>query len=136
MIVVEYRSIELDYCSNCKGVWFDTGELELLLESHGLGETKVFLDGVLNSREASSSERKHDCPICGRRMKKTPIVEQPEILIDVCRDKHGLWFDGGEVIQLMKHLAGERRSKPDTSDRLIDFLEEVFEAPDQRGDED
>jgi Zn-finger nucleic acid-binding protein len=28
MIVVEYHNIELDYCNNCKGVWFDSGELQ------------------------------------------------------------------------------------------------------------
>jgi len=42
MIVVEYHNIELDYCTTCKGVWFDSGELELLLESHGLEEAKLF----------------------------------------------------------------------------------------------
>jgi hypothetical protein len=129
MIVVEYRNIELDYCSNCKGVWFDAGELELLLESHGLEETKVFLDGILNSQEAPSSEKKRNCPICGRKLKKTAIGTQPEILIDTCPDEHGLWFDGGEVTQLMSHLAGGHSPKPDSRERLISFLEEVFEAP-------
>jgi len=129
MIVVEYRNIELDYCSNCKGVWFDAGELELLLESHGLEETKVFLDGILNSQEAPSSEKKRNCPICGRKLKKTAIGTQPEILIDTCPDEHGLWFDGGEVTQLIRHLAGEHPPKPDSRKRLISFLEEVFEAP-------
>lgn len=129
MIVVEYRNIELDYCSNCKGVWFDAGELELLLDSHGLEETKVFLDGILNSQEAPSSEKKRNCPICGHKLKKTAIGTQPEILIDACPDEHGLWFDGGEVTRLMRHLAGGHPPKPDSRERLISFLEEVFEAP-------
>jgi Zn-finger nucleic acid-binding protein len=55
MIVVEYRDIELDYCSNCKGVWFDSGELELLLKSQGFEEPKAFFDDMLNSPEAASS---------------------------------------------------------------------------------
>lgn len=129
MIVVEYHNIELDYCNSCKGVWFDSGELELLLESHGLEETKVFLDDIRNSQEAASSEKKRNCPICGRKMKKTAIGGQPEVLIDICRDKHGLWFDGGEVTQLMRHLAGEHPPKHDSREQVISFLEEVFEAP-------
>lgn len=128
MIVVEYHDIELDYCNGCRGVWFDSGELGLLLKSQGLEESKTFFDGVLNSREAASSEKKRNCPICGRKMKKTAIGEQPEILIDMCRDQHGLWFDGGEVTQLMKHLAGKHPPKGDSRGQVISFLEEVFGA--------
>jgi uncharacterized protein len=129
MIVVEYRNIELDYCHSCKGVWFDSGELELLLKSQGLEEPRAFFDGILNSREAVSSEKKRKCPICGRKMKKTAIGGQPEILIDICRDKHGLWFDGGEVAQLIRRLAGEHPPKHDSRGHVTSFLEEVLGAP-------
>jgi len=36
MIVVEQDKIELDHCTNCAGVWFDAGELELMMERMGL----------------------------------------------------------------------------------------------------
>jgi Zn-finger nucleic acid-binding protein len=129
MIVVEYHNIELDYCNSCKGVWFDSGELELLLKSRGLEETKAFLDGILNSQEAASPEKKRNCPVCGHKMQKTAIGGQPEILIDICRNEHGLWFDGGEVTRLIRHLAGEHPPKHDSKGQVISFLEEVFEAP-------
>jgi Zn-finger nucleic acid-binding protein len=129
MIVVEYHDIELDYCNNCKGVWFDSGELELLLKSQGLEEPKAFFDGILNSREAVSSEKKRNCPTCSRKMKKTAVGGQPEILIDVCPDNHGLWFDGGEVTQLIGRLAGEHPTEHDSRGQVISFLEEVFKAP-------
>ncbi|MGA2671320.1 MAG: zf-TFIIB domain-containing protein [Dehalococcoidia bacterium] len=129
MIVVEYRNIELDYCHSCKGVWFDSGELELLLKSQGLEEPKAFFEGIFNSQEAASSEKKRKCPICGRRMEKTAIGGQPEILIDVCRDNHGLWFDRGEVAQLIKSLAGEHLPKHHPREHVIGFLKEVFETP-------
>ena len=129
MLVIEYHDIELDYCNSCKGVWFDSGELELLLKSQGLEEPKVFLDSILNSQEAASLEKKRICPICARKMKKTAIGGQPEILIDICRDEHGLWFDGGEVAQLIRRLSGKHPLKPDSKGQVISFLEEVFEAP-------
>lgn len=129
MVVVEYHDIELDYCDSCKGVWFDSGELDLLLRSQGLEEPKTFFDHIINSREAGSAEKNRNCPICGRKMKKTAIDGQPEILIDVCRDKHGLWFDGGEAVQLIRHLAGERPPKGDSREQVIGFLEEVFKNP-------
>ncbi len=134
MIVVEYHNIEIDYCNSCKGVWLDSHELELLLESHSFEETKALLDDILNSEEAVSSEKKRNCPICGHKMKKTAIGQQPEILIDMCHDEHGLWFDGGEVTQLMRHLAREHPPSHDSREQVISFLEEVFEAPEQTGD--
>jgi Zn-finger nucleic acid-binding protein len=129
MLVVEYHNIELDYCNSCKGVWFDSGELELLLMLYGLEEPKAFFNDIFNSQEAASLEKKRNCPICGRKMKKTAIGGQPEILIDVCRDKHGLWFDGGEVTQLIRRLAGEHPPEGDSRGHVISFLGEVFGAP-------
>jgi len=129
MIVVEYHNIELDYCNSCKGVWFDSGELELLLKSQGLEEPQSFFDDILSSQEAASLEKKRKCPICGRKMKKTAIGEQPRILIDVCGHGHGLWFDGGEVTQLLRNLAGKHPPQHDSGAQVTSFLEEVFEAP-------
>jgi len=128
MIVVEYQNIELDYCNSCKGVWFDSGELELLLKSQSIEEPKAFFDGILNSQEAASPEKKRNCLVCGHKMKKTAIGKQPEILIDVCRDKHGLWFDGGELGQLIKQMAQEPSAKPDSQNQVIAFLGEVFKG--------
>jgi Zn-finger nucleic acid-binding protein len=128
MIVVEYHDIELDYCNNCKGVWFDSGELELLLKSYGVEEPKAFFDGIFNSQEAPSEEKKRKCPICGHRMKKTAIGGRPGIIIDVCRENHGLWFDGGEAAQLLQRLAKEQTPKRDSGEHVMSFLGEVFGA--------
>jgi len=136
MLVVEYHNIELDYCNSCKGVWFDSGELGLLLKSQGLEEPKAFFDGIFNSQEAPSSEKKRNCPICGHKMKKTAIGGQPETLIDICRDKHGLWFDGGEVGQLIRRLDGEHPPKHDSRGQVVGFLEEVFGASGQNSNGD
>jgi len=32
LIVVERQGIEIDYCSTCRGVWLDRGELDKLIE--------------------------------------------------------------------------------------------------------
>ena len=130
MLVVEYQNIELDYCSSCKGVWFDSGELELLLKSYGLEESKALFDGIFSSQEAGSTEKKRNCPICSDKMKKATVAGQPEILIDACPGKHGLWFDGGEVTQLIGRLARQRSPKGDSREKVISFLEEVFKTPD------
>ena len=128
MIIVEQANIELDYCTACRGVWFDSGELELLLESSGLEDSVPFLGSVLDTVEADTSEKKRKCPICRRNMKKVFIDEDDEILVDVCRDGHGIWFDGGEVGHLLKSLAGKSPAKSGSRQDVIDFLGEVFKS--------
>lgn len=128
MIVVEYSNIELDYCTTCKGVWFDSGELELLLDAQGQEEAKPFLDNIFNSPDVASPEKGRKCPICSHKMKKSQIDEQPVILIDVCPEKHGLWFDGGEVSHLIGHATSQHLPKSDSREQVVDFMEEVFEA--------
>jgi Zn-finger nucleic acid-binding protein len=129
MIVVEYHNIELDHCTRCKGVWFDSGELELMLESSHIENVETLLESITDSPDARSTEKKRKCPICGRRMKKKAIGEQSQLLIDMCGQGHGLWFDGGEVAQLIRHLPGEPLTKGDPREQVIGFLEEVFKTP-------
>jgi len=128
MIVVEHNRIELDYCNNCRGVWFDSGELELLFESAGLESPAPLLAGLAGSPEARSAEKRRRCPICLRRMKKVLIGREPDILIDVCPQGDGLWFDGGELALLLGRLAGKEEGKPTPQQEILDFLREVFKA--------
>jgi Zn-finger nucleic acid-binding protein len=130
MIVVEHEQIELDYCVDCSGVWFDAGELELLLETMQLEEPALSLDSILTSPEAASAEKKRKCPICGNRMKKATVGHKPEVLIDACSRGDGLWFDKGEVGQLITQLADKASAESDSQGRVITFLGEVFQARD------
>jgi hypothetical protein len=126
MIVVEHKKIELDYCPECYGVWFDSGELELFLDSLNLENRDQFISNLLNATETKTAEKKRRCPICAQRMKKTIVGEKPGILIDVCRRLDGLWFDGGEVGQLLEQLPEELSGKPPSHHQVSAFLREVF----------
>lgn len=126
MIVVEHNQIELDYCTDCHGIWFDSVELELLLKSLNLESSELLLHNLIQSPEAESKEKKRDCPICRQRMKKITIVEKQEILVDVCPYEDGLWFDGGEVPRLLKALADEQSDKYSLQQKVIDFLIDTF----------
>ncbi len=130
MIVVEHEKIELDYCVQCSGVWFDAEEMELLLEAMHLKGTSLSLDNILTSPEAKSAEKKRKCPICGRKMKKATVGHEPEVIIDACSWGDGLWFDSGEVGQLITQLPDKPSEKSDSQGRVITFLGEVFKVRD------
>jgi Zn-finger nucleic acid-binding protein len=127
MIVVEYRRIELDHCPNCKGVWFDSGELDILLKTTGRESESQFLSELINGPEAATAEARRRCPICRDTMKKLAISQQPPVHIDACPRGNGLWFDGGEVDVLLQELdrkAGVHRN-------IASYLSEVFQAKKQ-----
>lgn len=126
MIVVEHERVELDYCTSCAGVWFDAGELELLLGRMQVEGEGLSLEGILTSPEARSAERKRRCPICGHRMRKATVGHDPEVLIDVCPRGDGLWFDEGEVGQLIAQLPRRPAAEGGSQERVITFLGEVF----------
>jgi Zn-finger nucleic acid-binding protein len=125
MIVVEYNHIELDYCAKCHGVWFDAGELELLLGSLGLDSAGPFLSGILEAEEAKTDEKKRRCPICRQKMRKVNL--EKKVLVDLCPQGEGIWFDGGEVRLLISQLAQKTPVKPGVPQNVINFLGEVFE---------
>ena len=124
MIVVEHNRIELDYCIKCHGVWFDAGELELLLASLGLDSVSPSLNGILEAEEAETDEKKRRCPLCRRKMKKVNL--EKKVLVDLCPQGEGMWFDGGEVRMLVSQLARRTPAKPGVSQNAINFLGDVF----------
>jgi uncharacterized protein len=128
MIVVEHSNVELDYCLNCHGVWFDSDELELLLKCLKLDTPDLLLSHILSSEEANTTEKKIRCPICRRKMKKTTIGDHPEILIDACTRRDGLWFDGGEIVELVKELAKKKSLGKEAQHKVLSFLGDAFKA--------
>jgi Zn-finger nucleic acid-binding protein len=128
MIVVERNRIELDHCTNCGGIWFDSGELDLLLAGFGLHDTLGFLGDVLRGGAARTSEKARRCPVCSQRMHKANIGEQPKILIDACPRGDGIWFDGGELDQLLAEVSKKTMAGPEGHRRISDFLGDMFRA--------
>ncbi len=128
MIVVEQDKIELDHCTKCGGVWFDAGELELMLESMGLDSGALTLAQIIDLPDAETTEKKRRCPVCGRKMSKRNIGKEPEVLIDVCGWGDGLWFDGGEVHQIIEQCPLDTGAKAGSEERVLSFLGDTFKA--------
>jgi Zn-finger nucleic acid-binding protein len=120
MIVVEHKKIELDYCLLCSGVWFDSGEMDLLLGTIGLPEGQP-LSNLVAADKADATEAKRKCPVCGHKMDKVWLGKTPRVLIDSCPLGDGLWFDGGELHQVLKQTVPQGTSKD-----VVSFLGDAF----------
>lgn len=128
MIVVERNRIELDHCTNCGGVWFDSHELELLLASFGIRDTRAFLGDILGGRQATTLEKPRKCPVCSQRMRKSNVGDRPRVLIDACPKGDGIWFDGGELDELLSEVSRESKLGTEGDRRIAEFLGDMFRA--------
>ncbi len=112
LIVVERNKIELDWCPECHGFWFDADEWRLL------GVDKEQYDPY--AQEAiKSDEQSRKCPICNKTMDKIDI---DGILLDRCPVFHGVWFDQNELSRLVNKSNSKSKNV-----KTINFLGEVFD---------
>ena len=116
MVVLELDQVEIDYCANCGGIWLDSGELELLLES------KTEREKLMSSfkEDTTTKEKSYSCPICGKRMSKILVGEDEQVLVDKCRKDHGIWFDKGELNSVIKNASENLENK------VINHLKQMF----------
>ena len=110
MITLELADVEIDYCTDCAGIWLDAGELEMLLGD--AEKSKQLISSLQLAPTCTEKPRK--CPICDRKMEKVVVgPDKPVLLIDRCRRGDGLWFDAGELQNIIDraHLDPENKIK-------------------------
>ena len=113
MIILELNQVEIDYCNSCKGIWLDSGELELIFSN---SDQKSVGDSF--APKSNHQEVGRRCPNCKKKMEKVEF-ENSGIILDRCSNNHGLWFDNGELKSLLKTSA-------DSNNKIIDLLKEMF----------
>ncbi len=119
MITLMCCDVETDYCTNCGGVWLDSGEIELIMGTSA--EAADFLAGFKTDLKATEKYKK--CPRCRAKMLKVIAdTNEPVLLLDECPKRHGLWFDSGELAEVVK------RAKLGNENVMIHTLEETFKA--------
>jgi Zn-finger nucleic acid-binding protein len=128
MIIVEHEQIELDYCTDCAGIWFDYGELDLLLDRLDLDSSAFSMDSIMALPDKKTKESVRKCPACRQKMRKVVVGTDPEVMIDVCPGGDGIWFDGGEVQQVIRQLVNGIPAGTGGEEKVISFLGEAFKA--------
>ena len=117
MITMELCDVEIDYCTGCKGIWLDEGEMELLL---GEGEQAVDLISSFAAL-SQTNEIQRKCPICDKKMEKITADQGPNpVLLDRCKNGDGLWFDGGELNTIIQ------QAKLDEGNKIKQVLADMF----------
>ncbi len=103
---MKIEGVEVDFCSACKGIWFDKDEIaftmELPVDMPQIEEVK---------KEAKKTE--YACPRCGDSLETMKFVQSNDLLVDRCPGCGGIWLDKGEYSKI-EHIAaniGDSKSK-------------------------
>ena len=137
LLTLEQDSVEIDYCSRCRGMWLDAGELNFLLggEEAGLAHSESIVTLEHGNRRTRTGRR---CPACGRKTERgevdiqmvTQAVRQSpgpahgeraiRLPVERCPACLGLWLDGGSLEKLINLKNGG------TIQPLLKWLHKIF----------
>ncbi|MDH5258660.1 MAG: zf-TFIIB domain-containing protein [Gammaproteobacteria bacterium] len=97
----------IERCEQCMGLFFDTGELEAILEN---SVSNVFhinqqrintINKELFQEDTQRASFYIKCPVCNDMMHRKNYANSSGVIADYCK-KHGVWLSGGELKQLME----------------------------------
>jgi Zn-finger nucleic acid-binding protein len=90
---VAFKDVEVDRCTLCKGLWFDSFEAEQLKNLKGSEEIDT---GDPEVGKVFNRDDRASCPRCGTNMIRMVDPQQPHIWLESCTVCHGVFFDAGE----------------------------------------
>jgi Zn-finger nucleic acid-binding protein len=91
----------LDRCAACLGLFFDTGELEAVIERQVPPVYEI--DRITLSRLSEQNGepvRYRRCPVCRNVMNRVNYGGSSGVIADRCRE-HGIYLDAGELRRIL-----------------------------------
>ena len=100
----DLAGIRLDRCIRCEGAFVSVEKMSELIERRDvLDELRALLPRG-PGRVLDPGPMYVRCPVCATLMNRKQYATGAKVVIDVCR-QHGVWFDGGELPQVLDFIA-------------------------------
>ncbi len=104
MKIIQFRTIAVDRCKHCGGLWFDALEVDWLKAEEG--------SEAIDAGDPEIGKRQNqidliNCPICVAPMIRMVDVRQPHIWYEKCAICAGVYFDAGEFKDLKEYTTEE-----------------------------
>lgn len=127
-----FHNVEVDYCAECLGVWFDKNELANAKNDKDQQLNWLDFDVWRDKSKFSLQNINKRCPVC-----RLPFVQvgydDSSVKIDFCKHCQGIWLDRGEFKQIMTYL--KRKADYEIlhhyAKNLAKELWEVFAGPEK-----
>lgn len=117
------RSIQVDECLSCHGIWFDKDELRKAKDS--TDKDLMWLDFEPFQLNSAREKTEHKCPRCSAILESVRYADS-KVKIDVCPSCKGVWLDDDEFRRIVNYLESII-VKQDSSKYAKDAFEELKE---------
>jgi len=94
---IDYEGTEIDRCTICSGIWFDTGEIDVLRD---MKAATTIDTGNAKKGKQSNAIDSYQCPRCSGAMVRVVDPKQTHIWYETCSSCHGSYLDAGELRDL------------------------------------
>jgi Zn-finger nucleic acid-binding protein len=124
--------IDLDVCSNCRGIWFNAENLKqvLQLQPPALAQIPFYED--LQPREDAAWDAPFSfCPDCLAALNSQRFGKAVPVITQVCPNRHGLWLDQGKLRNIKQFYDSWVKSTHQ-DDNGPEKIPEIVEENDER----
>ncbi len=95
----------IERCDQCMGLFFDTGELEVLLDASVKNVFSINFKKLTHITDTMAPETLTvayiKCPVCNKFMNRSNFGSRSGVIVNACGD-HGIWLDSGELRRLFE----------------------------------
>lgn len=125
-----FYGIEIDYCSNCIGLWFEEEELRWAKDEKDRNLRWLDIDLWKDKTKFKISRGIRLCPSC-----RFPLYEvyyaDSKIIVDICNLCNGIWLDRSEFKKIIEYLKKEANWKVlnHYAKNLVEEFWEIFAGP-------
>ncbi len=133
---VNLLGADIEYCTECYGLWFDENELRQVKDKEDEYLNWVDVDLWKDKKKFEISKTNRLCPRC-----RMPLYEvdydSSKVKVDICNVCKGVWLDRGEFEGIIEYL----KEKCDyevlnhLSKNVLEELWEVFSGPEKMREE-
>jgi Zn-finger nucleic acid-binding protein len=117
--------VTVDFCTTCKGIWFDKDELRQSKDQVDADLCWMDFELFKHKDRFAVSAKPLKCPTCDKNMVLIDY-DNTKVQIDYCPECEGLWLERGEFAKIVDTLTEEMLTK-DFSDYIKASLEEAKE---------
>ena len=127
----EYKSVMVDECQKCGGIWFDRDELRKAKDN--TDDNLRWLDYDPFTTNNNPVTTNLSCPDCNKLINEV-VYDKSKVKINICPNCKGVWLDKNEINGILTYLQGiiVTKTSKEYANATIEELKEIVTGPESK----